>query len=544
VTRSDHASSSYTFSTTRNATTGEEPPLLKFGNRRRLCGAAVAGILVLAGCSFPGTDEGPDVDPTQLPVAGSPPAGTKDPAADPALARYYGQRLAWSGCGDDLECASLTVPLDWAKPGGGDVKVALLRRPADGKRIGSLVVNPGGPGVSGKAYAQAADRAFGRPVTSHYDVVGFDPRGVGDSTAITCLPDSQLDGYLAADSTPDSPAELTQIVASTRRFAEACEKNSGALVRHVDTISVVKDMDALRAALGEKTLAFLGASYGTYIGAWYAQLFPWRVGRFVLDGAVDPALTSEQYIAGQAEGFTRALRAFVSDCQSTKGCPLRGNLQDGLSQVGLLVDAADEDPLSTDSGRELTQNLMITGIAQGLYDDAFYPVLTTGLEKALQGDGTDLLRLADLYYQRDDEGRYGQTVSANPAIFCLDVAEKRTPAQIEADAAELDKQFPPLGGALGWGAMSCAEWPVPAVVPRQKLTAQGAAPILVLGTTGDPATPYEWAQALASELSSASLLTWEGDVHTAYNRGNRCVDDAVEGYLLTGAMPAEGTRCR
>jgi pimeloyl-ACP methyl ester carboxylesterase len=303
-------------------------------------------------------------------------------------------------------------------------------------------------------------------------------------------------------------------------------------------------MDVLRAALGEKTLAYFGASYGTYIGAWYAQLFPWRVGRLALDGAVDPSLTQAQYIDGQAQGFTSALRAFISDCQSQKGCPLRGSLADGLNQIGLMVDAADESPLRTDLGRELTQNLMVTGIAQGLYDDGYDPILTTGIEKALSGDGTDLLRLADAYYQRDEKGRYGTTVTSNPAIYCLDVPEKRTPAQIETDADALGRKYPPLGASLGWGALGCAEWPVPAVVPREKLAAKGAAPILVIGTTGDPATPYAWAESLASQLSSGRLLTWEGDVHTAYNRGNRCVDDAVERYLLSGALPATGTRCR
>jgi pimeloyl-ACP methyl ester carboxylesterase len=504
----------------------------------------VAGLLVLAGCSFPGSDDGPSVEPTRLPAAASPPSGTKDPATDPALARFYDQKLTWSDCGEgDQECATLRVPLDWAKPGGGDIGVAVLRQVSGGERIGSLVVNPGGPGVSGKAYAQAAQQAFGRSITQTYDVVGFDPRGVGDSDPIKCLPDSQLDAYLAADGTPDSAAELGEVVANTKRFAAACEANSGALLRHVDTISVVRDMDVLRAALGERTLAYFGASYGTYIGAWYADLFPWRVGRMVLDGAVDPSLTSSQYIAGQAEGFTRALRAFVSDCQSQRGCPLRGSLQDGLSQVGSMVEAADEEPLRTSSSRRLTQNLMITGIAQGLYDNVFYPTLTTGIEEALSGDGTTLLRLADIYYQRDDKGRYGQTVAANPAIFCLDVTEQRTPAQIEADAEALGRRFEPLGEALGWGALGCAEWPVPAVVPRKKLTAEGAAPILVLGTLGDPATPYEWAQSLASQLSSAKLLTWTGDVHTAYNRGERCVDDTVERYLLAGTMPQADVRC-
>jgi pimeloyl-ACP methyl ester carboxylesterase len=527
-----------------SGTTGEEPALLKFGIQRRLTGAAVAGVLVLAGCAFPGGEEGPDVDPTRLPAASAPPSGTKDPADDPALKSFYGQQLSWSDCADDQECAELTVPVDWAQPAGATTKVALLRTPASGKRIGSLVVNPGGPGAPGKTYAQLAYQAFGRSITEHYDVVGFDPRGVGDSSRITCLPDRQLDEYVAADSTPDSAAELTEVVDNVKRFADACEKNSGALFRHVDTISVVRDMDVLRAALGEKTLAYFGASYGTYIGAWYAQLFPWRVGRFALDGAVDPSLTSEQYLAGQAEGFTRALRTFVSDCQSQRGCPLRGSLADGLDQIGVMVAAADESPLRTDLGRELTQNLMITGIAQGLYDDGFYPILTTGIEKALSGDGTDLLRLADAYYQRDDKGRYGTTITSNPAIYCLDVSEKRTTTQIEASADALGRKLPPLGEALGWGALLCAEWPVPAVVPRERLSGTGAAPILVIGTTGDPATPYEWAQGLASQLSSARLLTWEGNVHTAYNRGNRCVDDSVERYLLSGTMPAEGTRCR
>jgi pimeloyl-ACP methyl ester carboxylesterase len=519
---------------------------LKFGIQRRLPGAMVAALLVLAGCSFPGSDEGPDVDPTRLPAAAAPPSGTKDPAGDPALASFYDQRLTWSGCGEgDQECATLKVPLDWSRPAGDAIGVAVLRQPAGGKRIGSLVVNPGGPGVSGKAYAQAAFQAFGRAVTQNYDVVGFDPRGVGDSDPIRCLPDSQLDGYLAAEGSPDTPAELTAAAASSRRFANACEANSGRLLRHVDTISVARDMDVLRAALGDRTLAYFGASYGTYIGAWYAQLFPWRVGRLVLDGAVDPSLSSAQYIAGQAEGFTRALRAFVSDCQSQRDCPLRGSLDDGLNQVGLMVDAADQQPLRTSSeSRPLTQNLMITGLAQGLYDDAFYPTLTTGIEEALSGEGTTLLKLADIYYQRDDKGHYGQTISANPAIFCLDVAEKRTPAQIESDAEALGRRFPPLGEAMGWGALGCSDWPVPAVVPREKLTANGAAPILVVGTVGDPATPYEWAEALSAQLSSGRLLTWEGDVHTAYNRGVRCVDDAVERYLLAGSMPPEGTRCR
>jgi pimeloyl-ACP methyl ester carboxylesterase len=304
-------------------------------------------------------------------------------------------------------------------------------------------------------------------------------------------------------------------------------------------------MDVLRAILGDDVISYQGASYGTYIGAWYAQTFPWRVGRMVLDGAVDPSLTSKQYVAGQAEGFSRAMKAYVEDCQSESDCPLRGSLSDGLAQIGTLVERSDSTPLKTDDpNRPLTQSLMITGIAQALYATQLWPQLTTGLTEAMTGSGKSLLELADTYLERDAKGHFGQTIAANPAIFCLDVAETRTPAQIGADAAELQRQFPPLGGAIGWGALSCSQWPLKAVMPRKKLTAEGAAPILVVGTVDDPATPYEWAQGLASQLSSGRLLTWEGTVHTAYNQGDDCIDDKVETYLLTGTVPAEGTRCK
>ena len=503
---------------------------------------AVVAALVVAFRS--GRDAGPDVDPSAAPSASGPPAGVSDPAEDPALSRFYGQRLAWRGCSGGLQCTSLTVPVDWSAPEGDTLQVAVAKFPAEERAIGALVVNPGGPGASGIAYAQAAPQAFGAAVLRNYDVVGFDPRGVGQSEPVKCLPNAQIEAYFSAEATPDTPAELATALRDQRAFGQACERNTGEVIRHVDTLSVVRDMDVLRQALGQSNLTYQGASYGTYIGAWYAETFPWRVGRMVLDGAVDPSLTSAQYIAGQAEGFSRALRAYVADCQEDRNCPLRGSVENGLDQVGLLVDAADGAPLRTDSGRRLTQALMTTGIAQGLYAQQLWPALTTGLADALKGDGTGLLRLADLYLERDENGVYGQTFAANPAIFCLDSDETRTPEQIRADAQALGRQFPPLGETIGWGGLGCAQWPVPAVVPRKELHATGAAPILVLGTVDDPATPYEWAQGLASQLSSARLVTWDGSVHTAYRQGSDCVDDAVEAYLLAGDLPAEGLRCR
>jgi hypothetical protein len=263
----------------------------------------------------------------------------------------------------------------------------------------------------------------------------------------------------------------------------------------------------------------------------------------VLDGAVDPSLNSEQYVRGQAQGFNRALRAYLSDCLDNSGCPFRGTQQQALDEVGQMVDSADSRPLRTSSSRLLTQSLMTTGIAQGLYSVQLWPQLTSALKAALAGDGTGLLALSDLYLERDRQGHYGQVIDANPAIYCLDSPETRTPAQIAADAAQLQRLYPPLGSTAGWGALGCAEWPVKAVLAPQRLTAPGAAPILVIGTVDDPATPYEWAKGLASQLSSGRLLTWEGHQHTAYHQGSRCIDDAVEAYLLAGTLPPVGTRC-
>jgi pimeloyl-ACP methyl ester carboxylesterase len=495
----------------------------------------------LSSCSL-GSDDGAGAK--QLPAEVQVPTGVTDPATDPALKKYYEQKLTWDDCGDDFECAQVQVPLDWQKPEGASIELAALRLPAEKDKIGSLLINPGGPGVSGVSYAKVARQAFGAAVRRNYDIVGFDPRGIGASRPVQCLPNSELDAYVAADATPDDQSELNATVSEVKRFAQACQERTGPLLAEVDTLSTVRDLDVLRAVLGDKVLSFMGASYGTYIGAWYAETFPWRVGRMVLDGAVDPSLTSKQYVAGQAEGFSRALRAFVTECQSESDCPLRGSPADGLAQVGTLVERADASPLKTeDPNRPLTQSLMVTGIAQALYATQLWPQLTTGLSKALSGDGNDLLELADQYLERDAKGHFGQTISANPAIFCLDVPEPRTPAQIGADATELQKRFPPLGGTIGWGALGCSQWPLKAVMPRKKLQAEGAAPILVLGTVGDPATPYEWAQGLSSQLSSGRLLTWDGTVHTAYNQGSKCVDEKVEGYLVTGVVPAEGTRC-
>jgi pimeloyl-ACP methyl ester carboxylesterase len=502
----------------------------------------LAALIAVAGCSGSFEDAGVGA-PTPPPSTAASPSGRTDPAADPALSRFYEQHLEWSSCGGAFQCTKLTVPLDWGRPDGDLLQIAVLRKPATGTRIGSLLINPGGPGVGGAAWVKAAAGTFGKTLQSSYDLVGWDPRGTGQSAPVRCVDDKALDELYSTDATPDDAGELQQFVRESREFARACAQRSGPSFAHLDSMSNAKDMDVLRAALGDAVLSYYGASYGTYYGAWYAQLFPWRVGRVVLDGAVDPSLTSAEYSQGQAMGFARAVSSYVKDCLANDGCPLRGTVDDAYGQVRALLDRADEAPLRTATGRELTQSLMATGLAQGMYEPSYWPTVSRGIAQAMRGDGTTLLALSDEYLDRDASGHYGQSLTSYNPIYCLDHPETRSVDEIETQAHELGKEYPPLGDFIGWGAVSCKVWPVPGVVPRQKLTAPGAAPILVVGTTDDPATPYEWAKSLGSQLSSGRLLTRTGQGHTGYRQGNACVDGAVERYLVQGAVPAKGTVC-
>lgn len=510
-------------------------------HRPRRIAAALVALLAVAGCSSAFGE--PSVgEPTSATASGTVPAGRTDPATAPELARFYGQKISWAACGNGFQCAKITAPVDWTRPDAGSFQLAVTRLPASGTRIGSLLINPGGPGVGGAGWVKAAAGSFGDPLRSAYDLVGWDPRGTGDSSPVTCMNDQQLDAYYATDATPDDAAEVTALVSEQKAFAAACRANTGPILAHLDTISTVHDMDLVRAVLGDRVLSYYGASYGTYLGAWYAQEFPWRVGRLVLDAAVDPSLTSAQYAEGQATGFSRAVRAYVQDCLSQSGCPLTGTVDDGIGQVTALLKRTDSAPLPTTSGRRLTQTLMATGLAFGMYEQSLWPSVSRAIAQAQRGDGTTLLALSDQYLERRD-GRYGQDMTSYSPIYCLDHPETRTVTQIGEQAARLATSAPPLGDFIGWGQTSCQVWPLPGVTPAQKLTAQGAQPILVVGTTDDPATPYEWAKALASQLASGRLLTREGQGHAAYRKGNGCIDGAIERYLVQGTLPPEGQVC-
>ncbi len=514
------------------------------GDRRRpfvRSSALVAVVaLVVAGCTATTEEKAPPTPQQVTPDASS--------APDDGLEPFYGQELAWQSCEDDLQCATVEVPLDYAAPGGDRIKIRLNRHPATGtERIGSLLLNPGGPGGSGFDFLPDALDTVSKDVQEHYDLVGFDPRGVQNSDPkITCYSAPEMDALLAADADTSSPAGVQEAIDRFADFSKACLDNTGPVLGHVDTVSAARDMDVLRAVLGDTQLHYLGYSYGTQLGATYASLFPQRVGRVVLDGAVDPTLSSEESTFQQAVGFENALRAYVADCQAGRGCPLKGDLEDGLSQVKRLLDRAKVSPLPTgDDERPLTQSLAFTGIAVTLYSQTFWTYLTSALTAAIRdGDGSILLTLSDAYYDRQSNGTYGN--NSTEAFWSIGCVDSRSSADLDAMAAEAERiqeAAPTVGELFSYGAVLCAQWSVPLVGGLEDYSAEGAAPIVVIGTTNDPATPYAQAEALATILDSGVLLTYEGEGHTAYGRSNDCITDAVDAYLIDGTVPTDGTRC-
>ncbi|MFF4989671.1 alpha/beta hydrolase [Streptosporangium saharense] len=451
--------------------------------------------------------------------------------------------LSWAACGGGYECAKLTVPLDYAKPDGEKIEISVNRLPATGKRLGSILINPGGPGASGVEYARNARSVLSDAVREKFDVVGFDPRGVGGSSPVRCLSSKELDDYTGLDGSPDSPEEITALEEGARHYVAGCEARSGRLLPYVGTANAARDMDRLRAALGDERLTYLGKSYGTQLGAVYADLFPKRVRALVLDGAVDPALTPLEMNLTQARGFEVALDAFLENCLTTPDCPFHGTVASAREQITELLKRADRQPLTNKTdNREIGESWTVLGLATPLYERQAWPVLRRALTDAQRGDGTTLLRLADLLINRGRDGEYANQTEANTAINCVDATFPRSSAEFAAAASKSLKDAPLFGPYIMWGTLPCAYWPVKPV-PREKIDAPGAAPILVVGTERDPATPYEWAKALANELSSGVLVDFDGDGHTAYRSGSSCVDRIVDDYLINLTVPKDGVRC-
>ncbi|MFD3540346.1 alpha/beta hydrolase [Streptomyces sp. NPDC058662] len=508
---------------------------------------AAAGLL-LSGCSSGGTG-GPRAAASATGTSATP---TARPAPDAATLRpYYEQKLTWRDCGVvGFQCSTMKAPLDYAAAGSGqDVDIAVARRPATGpgKRLGSLVVNPGGPGGSGLGYLQAyAGIGYPAPVRAQYDMVSFDPRGVDRSSPVECLTGPAMDTYTQVDQTPDDAAERARLVAAFKEFAAGCQKRSQRILPFVSTVDAARDMDLLRGVLGDRKLTYVGASYGTFLGATYADLFPDRVGRLVLDGAMDPSRPALDLNRDQTAGFETAFTAFAVDCAKQPDCPLgRGGPAAVGARLKEFFRKVDAQPVPTgEAGRPLGESLATTGVIAALYDESAWPQLRDALASAMDGDGAGLLSLADSYYEREPDGTYANLMFANAAVNCLDQPPAfNGPEAVDAALPSFEKASPVFGAGLAWASLNCAYWPVKAKGTAKPLTAEGAPPIVVVGTTRDPATPYKWAQALAAQLTSGTLLTYDGDGHTAYGRGSSCIDSAINEYLLQGTPPTPNTKC-
>jgi pimeloyl-ACP methyl ester carboxylesterase len=506
-------------------------------SRRTTTGAVLAAltaaVLLLSGCTAT--------------VQPSPTSTPTNEQVSPELQPFYSQVLAWESCGDGMQCATAAAPLDWDDPAAGEAELALVRHAATGDRIGSLLVNPGGPGGSGFDFvADSLDFAVGKPLQERFDVVGFDPRGVGRSSAVACVDPAQMDDYLYG--LPESPrgsdAWIQEIRDANAEFGAACESRTGELLANVDTVSAARDLDLLRAVLGDEQLNYLGFSYGTFLGATFAELYPEHVGRLVLDGALDPAASESDVTTAQAVGFEQALRAYLEDCLTGEDCPFTGGADDAMSEVAALLASVDQSPLRGTDGRQVDADTLITAIIYPLYSAQSWPYLTQLFSSVQFGEADLALQLADGYNGRNADGTYlDNSTEAFSAINCLDYEYQSDVSVMREKAAEVAAAAPVIGPYFGYGDLGCIDWPVPSDAERKPIHAEGAAPILVVGTTGDPATPYEWAVALADQLDSGVLVSYEGEGHTAYNKSNQCVSDAVERYLIDGVVPEADPKC-
>lgn len=447
-----------------------------------------------------------------------------------------------------LRCAVLPVPLDHARPAAEKIGIALLKVPATDprRRIGSLVFDFGGPGGEGvETLAQVAGQYA--DLRSRYDLIGFDPRGVGRSSPVSCVDDRRMDALAAMDDSPDTAAEEQAYAAGRAGYARGCAARSGRLLPHVGTADAARDLDLIRAALGDERLHYFGISYGTWLGGNYAHQFPARVGRAVLDGAVDTGLGRADLALQQAAAFQRALGGFGAACArlGKKACPLGTGGPAVAASVGRFLAGLDGRPLRTSSGRRLTQSLGTTGVAAALYSRDAWPYLAQGLVDAVKRrDGTLLLMLADVQNGRRQNGAYSNLTAANTAITCADSPDRPTASDVRLLLPRFREASPTFGTSLAWGLLQCSGWPVQGDPAAREVSAPSAEPILVLGNTGDPATPYAWASALTQALGGrATLLTLRGEGHGSYDTGDPCVREAVHAYLLLGTLPAAGATC-
>ena len=461
-----------------------------------------------------------------------------------------------------FSCAVITVPLDYANPKGETISIAVKKRAATGGHAqGTLFINPGGPGDSGVSFAERAGNAFSPDLLNAYDIIGFDPRGVGSSTAITCTSDDDSSSSTAEPSASAGATARTEASAGTasggesyeewaestrksfQELTEQCASHTepAALLDHVDTVSAARDLDILRALAGQEKLNYLGFSYGTYLASVYAETFPGNTGRMVLDGAIDPSLSLAEQGLGQAKGFEQALRTYVDYCQNSTGCPLSGGTDAGVQQIRDLITSTNSTPLATgDPNRTVTGADIVTALSEYLYTtEQNWEPLNKALDQAINHrDGSAFAASEEQDTSSKDDGG-----GAFQAVTCLDYPVEGDKTTWAAQYEQAQREAPVFADSAVGMDLVCSVWGHNGTRKPTQIHARGAAPILVVGTTGDPATPYAWSKSLAEQLDSGQLLTWEGNGHTAYGGDASCVNDAVDAYLISGTMPKKGLTC-
>ena len=448
--------------------------------------------------------------------------------------------VSWSACQDGLQCGTVTAPLDYADPGGATIEIAVARHAAEdpSARVGSIVINPGGPGGSGIDDLPSELSVMTPGLLEDFDVVSFDPRGVDRSDPVTC---GETGGPAAQgplpDPVPSTAAARAQVLAEDQAYAQGCAKASGALLPYVGTVDAARDLDRIRAALGDGRLTYIGHSYGTLLGLTYAEMFPTHVRAMVLDGVIDPAVSAQQMVTDQAVGFESILDDFFSWCRSSGACAWQEG-SDPLQTLLALVSTVRASPVPAGSGRSAGPGELYTAVLSALYNTAGWARLGSALAQAEAGNGAGLVSMTDTYNTENGPN----AVDADNAISCLDHPTSRDPGAYPQMAAQAQAQAPFFGAMLVWGLLQCSVWPAAPTRTPAAVKAVGAPPIVLVSSSGDPATPHVWAQSVHAELATSVLVTWQGNSHVAYYY-SPCVRSIDQAYLVQGTLPADSTVC-
>ncbi len=447
------------------------------------------------------------------------------------------------GSTGQVQTGHLIVPVDYDDPSLGTFDLFVARHLADpDQRIGSLLVNPGGPGFGGSDFAIQADQVYSPDLLARFDIIGWDPRGTGLSEpAIDCVDDYDH-FYAELDITPDDDAERQAIIDTAKEFADACVAENADIIQHIGTNDSARDMNAIREALGEDKISYFGFSYGSELGAAWVTMFPDTVRAAVLDGAVDPTADFAEQGLQQSKGFEDSFQAFLDQCASDTTCAFYNDGDPGGAYDALMV-ALDANPAATADGRPpVNLQVLSTAVAEAMYSESSWPTLAQALADAQDGKGNGLLALYDEYFGRGEDGSYDDSLEAFQTIACMDTADRLTVEQEDA----LTQQFLDVAPRIApgtTGSYFCTFFP-PTDDPRVDITGKGAGPILVMGTTGDPATPLEGTRTMAKSLEDGRLVIVEGQQHTGYWVSD-CSMSIVDQYLIdpVANTPADGTRC-